>query len=141
MAETPTVPKQQLTDARFLAVLRHITDAVVDATGEGRNGEVMVRLYQPLPADAPWDAVPEEMSYSDWLEEQIDTALLANDEQVRAMLDARARLGQNIRLVEDIKLDRIRTALLDPDEALAVTDDIGALLDFVDEVRKIAKEI
>lgn len=138
------MPDQQtapLTDARFLAVLRHVADIVVDATGEGRNGEVFVRAYRPRPADAPWDVMPEAISYTDWLGEQIETALLAQDDQTRAMLEARARLGQNIRLIEDIKLDRIREALLDPAEAPISFDDINTLLDFVDEVRKIAKEI
>lgn len=131
------------TDGRFLDVLRAAGSAVLDATGEGRNGEVFMAWRTDPAADdwSPADRYPE----AEWIADQVDGFLREPADPVagplRVMLEARARLGQNIRLIEDIRLDRIRTALLDPDEAPAVSDDISALLDFVAEVRKIAKEI
>jgi hypothetical protein len=120
MTDQQTAP---LTDARFLGVLRHVADTAVDATGEGRNGELWL----------------ERESVGPWLDEQVGNALRSPGDQLRAMLEARARFGQNIRLIEDIdveRLRRVRPRLLEREG-----DQLDALLDFVDEVRKIAKEI
>lgn len=134
MADRQTT--QSVTDTRFVEVLRLACDAVVDATGEGRNGDVFF-AYKPVPPDAPWDVTPDVMTYAEWLTEHLGIFLRSSCEPLRMMVDARARLGQNVRLVEDIDLDRLRAGLDDSDKA----DKIDALLDFVAEVRKIAKEI
>lgn len=113
------------TDTRFLDALRAVCSAVVDDTGEGRNGELWI----------------ERVDAGEWLTGILEQILRDPAGPLARMLAARVRLGENVRLVEDIDVERIRTALLDPDEAPAVSDDISALLDFVAEVRKIAKEI
>jgi hypothetical protein len=121
MDQTTTTPA---TDARFLDVLRTACAVMFEETGEGRNGELYI----------------EREDRGEWLGEVVDTFLREAPGPLRAMLDARARLGENVRLVEDIDVERIRTQLDDVPVAILV-ERLDALLDFVAEIRKIAKEI
>jgi hypothetical protein len=150
MADTAT---RQMTDARFLEVLRTVADQVVDQTGTSVNGEVW-NAYRPYPEDAPDGYIPGYIPPDVWIAEQVEAALTqpaTNAETVSAMLAARARLGENIRLIEDINLYRVRDNLrrlirdqgrvgaeLRPADEL---DEFEALLDFVAEIRQIAKDI
>lgn len=126
------------TDQRFHAVLCAVADAAVNRTGTSLNAEAWL-AYRPLPADAPWDAVPEEYTAEEWMREVVvDPFLEEPTDEVRAMLAARSRLGQNVRLIEGTDLDRVRARLREQD---ALSDTVDELLDFVAEIRKIAKEI
>lgn len=145
MADTAARP---VTDARFLEVLQTVADQVVDATGEGRNGE----SFQAYRDVVDVFETPAAIPYTVWLREQVEGTLSrpASD-RVRAMLEARARLGENIRLIADIDIVRARQnvrrlvrdrgrvgAGLRPTDEL---DEFETLLDFVAEVREIAKDI
>lgn len=152
MADTTARP---VTDTRFLDVLRAVTDQVVDQTGEGRNGEVWV-AYREWPEDPPVGFFPAAIEPSEWIAEQVQAALTnpaTHADEISRMLAARARLGENVRLIEDINLYRVRDCLrrlirnqgkgkvgaepLPADEL----DQFETLLDFVAEVCKIAKDI
>lgn len=122
-----------VTDTRFLDVLRLVCGSVVDATGEGRNGEVFMAYRRQVGVFE----LPASIPYRTWLGEQVDAALRSEIGPLQAMLAARTRLGENVRLVQDIDLERLRASLDDSDKS----DGIDALLDFVAEVRNIAKEI
>lgn len=132
MTETATA----VTDTRFRDVLTTIADQVVASTGEGRNGDV----FHAYREQVDFFQARAEIPYTVWLREQIEAALQAPaDEKTRAMLDARTRFGENVSMIADIKLDRIRGVLDDVDPLAA--DHLDTLLDFVAEIRKIAKEI
>lgn len=129
-------------DARFSAVLREIADRTLDQTGEGRNGDVFI-AYKLLPAGANELARPEPMSASEWLDDVLGMFLREPGDQLRAMLAARARLGENLHLIKDIDIARLRGfgVTTDQEEAMLIFEQIGALFDFVAEVRQIAKDI
>lgn len=152
MADTTA---RTITDARFLGVLAAVADQVVDQTGTSNNGEVWVGTYRHQETGEPWkDYIPEEIPPSEWVAEQVEAALrepATETDKIRDMLAARARLGENIRLIEDINLYRVRDNLrrmirdqgrigAEPQPADEL-DQFEALLDFVAEVRKIAKDI
>jgi hypothetical protein len=125
-----------VTDTRFRDVLITIADQVVASTGEGRNGDV----FHAYREQVDFFESRAEIPYTVWLREQIEAALQSPaDEKTRAMLDARTRFGETVGMTADIKLDRIRGVLdkVDPHAA----DDLDALLDFVAEIRKVAKDI
>jgi hypothetical protein len=145
MADTTA---RAITDARFLDVLAAVADQVVDHTGEGTNGECWL-AWRRGPSGAR-EAIPP----SEWVAEQVENALrepVANADKISAMLEARARLGENVRLIADINLYRVRDNLRrlirdqgrigaapQPADEL---DQFETLLDFVAEIRQIAKDI
>lgn len=132
----PETTARPITDARFLDVLTTVADQVVDATGEGRNGDTFQAYRDVVDVFETPAAIP----YTVWLREQIEGALRKPaSEPVRSMLEARDRLGENVLLIAEIDLKRLRGALdkIDPIGA----EDLDMLLDFVAEVRKIAKDI